>query len=433
MHLRQEGRHLLVHPEAPRWSVVNEVGYQVIQLCDGRHTMAEITAAIAQTYGLTPADVRPDVQAYLKQLRQAGLLADGEAAERSQPAAPGLTHLHLHLTRRCNLHCAHCAVVMGDRQEPGVLSTERIMALIDEFAAVGGRSVALTGGEPLLHPDVLAIIEHAARRLHTILATNGTLITDRVAMTVSELGVVVQISMDGATAQVHDRIRGEGSFRQTWRGIERLQRAGAGERLNLCMTVMRRNAHQVADLIDLAEAHSVPGVRFYPLQRLGRAAAAWSDLALDTDTQIRLYRYLYLVVPQQRKRVRVSAELPGLQLRLPEERPWCALGRTLAVDANGDIYPCSMLMVPDCRLGTVENVGLEKVVKSLRLRRLCERCAARKEAIGRCRTCTWRNFCQGGCAGSVLAEKGTLWATDDLCQVRRHLYREIVFDLATDA
>ncbi len=428
MNLSQGSRHVLIHPEAPRWSVVNPVGYQVVRLCDGRHTITDIAVAIAQRYGQAPANVRADVLAYLDQLRQAGLLNDD--GPRREPPVPTLTHLHLHLTQECNLNCAHCAVMDG-RWGSGTLSAERIAALIDEFAAAGGRSIALTGGEPLLHPDALAIIEHAARRLHTILATNGTLVTRRIAGVVADLGITLQISLDGATAEVHDRIRGAGAFQQTWQGIERLQRAGAGKRLNLCMTVMRPNLHQVPALIDLAEARGVPGVRFYPLQRLGRAAAAWSDLCLDAEAQTRLYRDLFLKVPSQRRRVQVSADLPGLQLHAPAAGQWCALGRTLAVDANGDMYPCSLLMQPGFRLGNTERTRLREAAESPKLRALCRACATRKTVIEACRTCTWRNFCQAGCAGSVLAKKGTLWATDGLCEVRRQLYREVLLYTGT--
>jgi radical SAM protein with 4Fe4S-binding SPASM domain len=428
MHLTQGGRHLLVHPEAPRWSVVNQVGYQVVRLCDGHRTIADITAAIAQRYGQDPANVRADVLAYLNQLRLAGLLADDYAAPRL-PAVPTLTHLHLHLTRECNLRCVHCAIMDG-RQGPGVLSTERIVALIDEFAAAGGRSIALTGGEPLLRPDAPAIIEHAARRLHTTLATNGTLVTHRVAAAVADLGVVLQISLDGATAEVHDRIRGEGAFQQTWRGIERLQRTGAGEWLNLCMTVMRPNAHQGPALLDLAEARGVPGVRFYPLQRLGRAVAAWGHLCLDAEAQAGLYRYLYLEVPAQGRRIQVGADLPGLQLRVPEDGLWCALGRTLAVDANGDVYPCSLLMQPGFRLGNVADAPLTEVLASEKLGELIGLCEGRKDEIADCRACVWRHFCQASCPGSIWVAHGTWHATDGLCDLRRELFRELIFERA---
>ena len=251
--------------------------------------------------------------------------------------------------------------------------------MIDELVATGARTIALTGGEFLLRPDALRIAAYAAGKLHTMISTNGTLISEQIAQKLAGLGVPVQVSLDGATAATHDRIRGPGAFERARRGIDLLLQSGIGDRLALCMTLMKWNLHEV---------------------------------------------------PRSDREVVVQATLLGFAPDASESEPWCGLGRTLAVDADGDIYPCSMLMAPEFRLGSVEDTGLEEAMRSPRLRRLCEDCAARKTEIERCQTCTWRNFCQAGCPASVLAEKGTLWATDDLCEVRRELYRKTIFELA---
>jgi radical SAM protein with 4Fe4S-binding SPASM domain len=203
--------------------------------------------------------------------------------------------------------------------------------------------------------------------------------------------------------------------------------SGIGERLALCMTLMQWNLHEVPALVDLAEARGVAGVRVLPLQRLGRAAERWSELRVSATDYARVYDYLYREVPQSKRKVVVQATLLGFALDASESEPWCGLGRTLAVGADGDIYPCSMLMMPEFRLGNVEDTSLEQAIRSPSLRQLCEACATRKTTIEACQTCTWRNFCQAGCPASVLAEKGTLWATDGLCEVRCRLYRETIF------
>jgi radical SAM protein with 4Fe4S-binding SPASM domain len=420
--------HILLHPQQPRWVAVNSLGWEVAQLCDGQHTVDDIAAAIATRYGQEAETVRRDVETYLTQLRQAGLLEETPPSP-APSNHPSLTHLHLYLTDNCNLRCVHCAVTDGARRTDR-LSTAQAFQLIDELVAAGARSIALTGGEPLLRPDALRIVEYAAARLHTLVSTNGTLITERIAETLVHLGVPVQVSLDGATAVTHDRIRGPGAFERAWRGIDLLLRRGVGDRLALCLTLMKWNLHQVPALVALAEARGVAGVRILPLQRLGRAAERWSELGPTTADHARVYDYLYHEVPRSDRKVTVQATLLGFAPAASESEPWCGLGRTLAVGADGDIYPCSMLMTPQFRLGSVEDTSLEQAIQSPRLRQLCEDCAARKTTIEACRTCTWRNFCQAGCPASVLAEKGTLWATDDLCKLRQRLYRQTLFDLA---
>jgi radical SAM protein with 4Fe4S-binding SPASM domain len=340
-----------------------------------------------------------------------------------------MTYLHLHLTDNCNLRCVHCAVTDGARRTDR-LSTRQVFRLIDELVATGVRTIALTGGEFLLRPDALRIAAYAADKLHTLVSTNGTLITDQIAQTLVDLGVPVQVSLDGATAATYDRIRGRGAFERTWRGIDLLLQRGIGDRLALCMTLVQWNLHQVPALVDLAEARGVAGVRVLPLQRLGRAAEMWSELGVSAADYARVYDYLYREVPRSNRKVVVQATLLGFALNASESEPWCGLSRTLAVGADGDIYPCSMLMTPEFRLGNVEDTTLEQAITSPRLRRLCEACAARKTTIESCQSCTWRNFCQAGCPASVLAEKGTFWATDDLCEVRREMFRRLVFEQA---
>ena len=434
MHEARGQLHILLHPQRPRWVAVNDLGWKVAQLCDGRRTVCGVAAVIADQYGQQPEAVYRDIGAYLIRLRQAGLLED--AHQTLTPSNdPTLTHLHLYLTDNCNLRCVHCAVTDG-AQRADRLSTRQVFRLIDELAASGARSVALTGGEFLLRPDALQIAAYAAGKLHTMISTNGTLITGQTAQALADLGVPVQVSLDGATAETHDRIRGPGAFERAWRGIDLLLRGqngvwhGIGDRLALCMTLMQWNLHQVSALVDLAEARGVAGVRVLPLQRLGQAAERWSELGVSAADYAGLYDYLYRELPRSDRTVTVQTTLLGFVPDAAESEPWCGLGRTLAVDAGGDIYPCSMLMAPEFRLGSVEDTSLEQAIRSPRLRRLCDDCAARKTTIEACQTCTWRNFCQAGCPASVLAEKGTFWATDDLCEVRRGLYRETLFDRA---
>jgi len=420
--------HILLHPHRPRWVAVNDLGWQVARLCDGHHTVRDVAAVIADQYGQESEAVYRDVGTYLTQLRQAGLL--GEAHQALPPSNdPALTHLHLYLTDNCNLRCVHCAVTDGARRTDR-LSTRQAFRLVDELVATGARSIALTGGEFLLRPDALRILTCAAGKLHTLVSTNGTLITDGIAQTLVDLGVPVQVSLDGATAATHDRIRGAGAFERAWRGIDLLLQSGIGDRLALCMTLMQWNLHEVPALVDLAEARGVAGVRVLPLQRLGRAAERWSELGMTTEDYAGVYDYLYREVPRSNRKVTVQATLLGFAPDAAESEPWCGLGRTLAVGADGDIYPCSMLMMPEFRLGNVEETSLAEALGSEKLRALVDLCQRRKGEIEACRTCTWRNFCQAGCPASVLAEKGTFWATDDLCEVRREMFLRLVFEQA---
>jgi radical SAM protein with 4Fe4S-binding SPASM domain len=126
----------------------------------------------------------------------------------------------------------------------------------------------------------------------------------------------------------------------------------------------------------------------------------------------------------------LSPGLLGLELAPPDRGMWCGLGRTLLVDARGEIYPCGLFVGPEFRLGNVRQVRLADALASDRLAQLIVRCEARRDAIPECRACVWKHFCQAGCAGSVWQLRGTLGATDGLCVMRRELFSTMMLDQA---
>ena len=411
--------------------MVNTTGLEVVHLCDGRRTIPQIVAAAAQRWKQDSTLVRRDVEASLKSLRRAGFLNDplvpSLPAERAGVGTPGgrAWRLHVYLTERCNLRCRHCAVVNGSRPADK-LNGETVRRLIDQAAESSADGIAFSGGEPLLRDDLLDLLEYAAGRVKTLLSTNGTLLDGSTAAALAEMGVIVQISLDGATAEVHDAIRGEGTFERAWRGIEALQRCGLGERLALNVTLMRNNVRQVPGILALAAERGVASVRFNALQRMGRAAELWSELAPSPEEYAEAYRFLY----QRRSNndVAVSPGLQGLELEPPKEGMWCGLGRMLLVDSQGDIYPCAMLTATDFRLGNVSTTLLVDALASEQLEKLIELCQRRKDEIETCQKCAWRHFCQGSCPASVWLQHGTFFAPDEFCGLRRELYQDLIFD-----
>ncbi len=417
--------YLLLHPSAPRWTIVNATGLAVAQLCDGRRTLAEIAATAARKWGQSLEVVQPDVEAYLTAFARAGFLAQPDSPTRAAlpPTSRRGWRLHLYVTGRCNLCCRHCAVVNGD-DPPDRLTNDAIRGLIDQAVAAGAEAIAFGGGEPLLRPDLPDLLAYAAPRVKTLLATNATLIGDPLARTLADLGVIVQASLDGPTADMHDRVRGPGAFDRAWRGIERLQRAGVGERLALNVTLMRPNVACATEIVALAAARGVAGVRFTPVQPMGAAVGRWAELCPTPDEYTAAYRALYRY--QSTNGVTVSPGLLGLELEPPEEGMWCGLGHMLLVDARGDIYPCALFTAPQFRLGNVAETSLAEALASEKLAQLVALCARRRDEIEACRMCAWKHFCQAGCPGNVWLATGTWYATDGLCEVRRELFRRMM-------
>src|SRR5688500_19464615 len=141
------------------------------------------------------------------------------------------------LTYACNLACRHCLSSSG-RRDPGELTTAEAKAVIDELERMQVFYVNIGGGEPTIRPDFWELVDYAtAHHVGVKFSTNGVRITPEVATRlaasargfggVPQSGYVdVQISIDGATAEVNDAVRGEGSFAVAVRAMENLAAAG---------------------------------------------------------------------------------------------------------------------------------------------------------------------------------------------------------------
>lgn len=125
------------------------------------------------------------------------------------------------LTYACNLACVHCLSSSGKR-DPGELSTRQCKDIIDELERMQVFYVNIGGGEPTVRPDFWELVDYAtAHHVGVKFSTNGVRITPEVATRLAATDYVdVQISLDGATAEVNDAIRGTGSFDMAVRAAE---------------------------------------------------------------------------------------------------------------------------------------------------------------------------------------------------------------------
>lgn len=174
------------------------------------------------------------------------------------------------ITRTCNLRCVHCYADSHAEKYPGELTWEQCCEVIDDLAEYKVNALLLSGGEPLVHPRLLDILERATGKgLKVTISTNGTRITPELATRFKELGVAyVGISLDGIGA-VHDKFRGvEGSFEQAVRGFRLCEEVG--QKTGLRLTLTRNNVQCMEQILDFIERENIQRVCFYHLVPTGR-------------------------------------------------------------------------------------------------------------------------------------------------------------------
>ena len=182
----------------------------------------------------------------------------GAGLRMERPSKP-LTLLLL-LNRGCNLRCSFCDLW----DDPQRMTLDQTLPLLDDAAAIGTRTVVLTGGEPFLHKQLFDIVAAARERgMGVNITTNGTLVERRWdALTASGVDSL-SLSIDGL-ADTHDRLRGKaGAFAETWAALERLV-AWGGAGVNVYFTVNRENLDELVPVWERVRALGA-GFDFWPV------------------------------------------------------------------------------------------------------------------------------------------------------------------------
>lgn len=366
----------------------------------------------------------------------------------SSPQTQKLRLLFWESTIRCNLSCAHCRRVESDEAAGSDLTAPEAKYLIDQLAGIGRAQefmpiLVFSGGEPLCRKDIFELIEYSVRQgLKCALATNGTLIDEAIAGKIKAAGVErVSISLDGATSDVHNKLRKlEGSFEAAIRGIRYLRQSGVPFQVN--MTVTRYNAHQLGDIFALAESLGAVAVHLFMLVPVGCGEEFAEEDMLSADEYEQLLEQIaakeyagclevkvtcgphYARVVREHKpapmpserRARTeavfsssdSAGHPGHQHQSISKGCLAGLG-VLFVGHNGQVFPCGYLPI-DC--GNILKTPLADIWQnSAELARMRDT----NQLKGKCGICGYRVVC-GGCRARAFAATGDYMEAEPMCR-----------------
>lgn len=339
-------------------------------------------------------------------------------------------------TRQCNLSCAHCYIAASAQPDPQELDTQAAFRVVDDLVAYGIPVLLLSGGEPLVRPDILEVARYAsARRLRAGLSTNGVLLTADLVGALQKAGIAyVGVSIDGPEA-VNDKFRGSlGAYRQALEGIRNA--LAAGFRVSLRFTLTRYNHSYLGQVFDLVERERIPRVCVYHLAYAGRGARISSRADLSSE-ETRQAVDLCLERTEHLHRMGLDTEVltvdnhadaAYLALRLLEERPQQAQEalRLLlrnggnasgvgigAIGPRGDVHADqfshhrSFGNVRERPFSTIWEDTSHPVMAGLK--------AKPRPLEGRCAACPALPLCNGNLRVRAETATGNPWAPDPAC------------------
>ncbi|MBI5643414.1 MAG: radical SAM protein [Deltaproteobacteria bacterium] len=324
------------------------------------------------------------------------------------------------ITKSCNLKCAHCYLDASELDGKGDISTSEALIFADRIAEVNPNAMLiLTGGEPLLRPDIFKIARYAGKQgLTVVLGTNGTLIQrDTISRLKNSDIKGVGISLDSLTPGLHDRFRGiPGSWEKAMNSIELLKEGGIDFQIQF--TVTNENKGELDRLFGFAYEKGARALNIFFLVCTGRGQKM-SDIA-PSEYETILSRIIR-AESEYEGRMMVRARCAPHVLRAASTldpssslvkggTSGCIAGRGyLRISPEGLVTPCPYIPAAADSMSLGSN-GLrfilehDKAFKSLR----------NPVYNGRCAECEYGESC-GGCRARALSTHGDLMGEDNWC------------------
>lgn len=338
-----------------------------------------------------------------------------------------LSQIYFYLNKGCNLRCRHCWIdpeYQTPDQSHTTLDIRLFEEIIEQARPLGLSGVKLTGGEPLLHPQIHEILERVSvQGLSLTLETNGTLLTSQLVNLVAKCpNPFVAVSLDGSDAETHEWVRGvKDCFAESLQGIRRLVQAGIGPQV--IMSIMKHNYRQMESVVRLAESLGVESVKFNIVQPSARGEQLrevgetlsieelvdlghWVENTLSKKTSLRLfYHHPHAFRP-----------LGNMLGENGRDCGTCGILHILAVLSDGSYALCGIgETVPDLVYGQAQRVPLAELWNQHSI--LWELRQGLPERLGGiCAECIMKELCLGSCIAQNYYRRKNLWAPFWYCE-----------------
>jgi Fe-coproporphyrin III synthase len=341
----------------------------------------------------------------------------------------------MNITKQCNLRCVHCYAGSDGPVAKDELSTDEWIRVIDDLAEFGCPVVLFSGGEPLIHPDIVKLAKHAVSiGMRAVISTNGTLITPEKAKELADVGLsYIGISLDG-DRDIHDRFRGvPGAFDRALKGLRNARAAGI--KTGVRFTITKQNAIDIPKIMKTIEEEDIPRICFYHLVYSGRGKDLFEeDLTHEQSREVVDNIINYTSDFHSRgKKIEVltvdnHCDGPYLYMRLLGENPERAKevmellqfnggnstgNGVSSINWDGKVHPDQFWR--NHTLGNVRDNKFGDIWTNKDNDFLMKLKDKKNHVTGRCSECKFLDVCGGNFRARAEAVYDDLWAPDPAC------------------
>jgi radical SAM protein with 4Fe4S-binding SPASM domain len=430
----------IYNPYLPPETRLDHVRFGIAEMCDGTYTVEDIKKVVGSKLNHSEEYIDMIVDETINCLNDKFALSvkneklkrpmdfafSGDAKAKSDRILSAPLFVIWEITGLCNLRCEHCLSSAGEPMQ-NELSTEEAMRILDYLETMKVFNINLSGGEPLMRPDIFDIIDYASqKRISIDLLTNGVLVTEKVLNRLEDSNIFnVQVSIDGI-GETHDKFRGrKGTYERAINAIKLLK--DAKYNVSISSTVNKQNMSEIPRIIDMAidlGLHSFKTTFFMPT---GRGKGNIDKLVL---TRQDAKDFTYMMIRKKKEvgnSIFISSEtefpwlVDGLDkkrlesMRLDESsKISCTAGTSsFYLTPDGKVAPCPFLrnfIAGDVRVSDIREIWDNSPTFDI------FRNITRGSLKGKCGDCEYLGImCYGGCRAAALAHTGDLYADDPTC------------------
>lgn len=268
-------------------------------------------------------------------------------------------NIFIYITEHCQLCCNHC--YMGQRLgNPTYMSYEKTVNILEYCRRLGAENITFVGGEPTLHDDLPQIVNYAVKLgyKNIYIDTNGMLI-EKLKLILPRNITFMRVSLDGASAETHNKVRGKGTFKKVISNINEL--VTLGYKIAITTTISQCNIHEALNILPLADRLGISLINFHVFSEEGKGINH-SHWTLEPQHWIDFYESLEKVKHKYSTSIWYPptwSTTQKIEKFVAEGYRGC-LGNTLdrlSIFPDGTCYICSVLFDRPFNFGTLTDKG----------------------------------------------------------------------------
>lgn len=326
-----------------------------------------------------------------------------------------LDSLYIELNSHCNEKCIYCynEKIISKKE---YLPIEKVEDIVTQSKELGIHSIALSGGEPMLHPNFFAILKMLfENEMKVTVITNCSKIKDKEAQLVAKYKPNIQITIDSGLENIHDMSRGIGTLKKQESALDLLKRFHYAGEIDLRCNLWKGNIDDksVESVLQFAKKYEINYVKF----SLAHRTETFNKDINDEDIEVLIEKIDVLKQKYETINIEFSGELVSYGCPFINENKAIDCGFRIAPD--GFVYPCQLFSQKQYRLGNVYRSSIGDILHGQELQHFLKLIQVRKYFIEECKTCICQGVCSAGCPAIACLENGNILSIAGNCGRRK--------------